>query len=87
MVEYDFILCTKYSFYLYIHNKNYSTKLPKPKSYLSPQFKSKKEKKKNAHWGFDFLVVVGGHYDEGSGPSDFFLSLTNTLSIPGLLFW
>ena len=36
MVEYGFTLCTKYTFYLYTQNKNYQTRLPKPKSHLSP---------------------------------------------------
>ena len=49
MVEYGFTLHTKYSLYLYTKKKkkrNYPTKLPKPKSYLSPYFKRKKEKRK-----------------------------------------
>ena len=37
----------------------YPTKLPKPKSYLSAQFKRKK-KKENTFRGFDILMVVGG---------------------------
>ena len=36
MVEYGFTLRTKYYLYLYTQNKNYPTKLPKPKSYLNP---------------------------------------------------
>ena len=44
MVKYDFTLYTKYSLYLDTQNKNYPTKLPKPKSYLSPNFKNKKKK-------------------------------------------
>ena len=36
MVEYGFILCTKYTFYLYTQNKNYPTRLSTPKLYLSP---------------------------------------------------
>ena len=36
MVKYGFTLRTKYSLYLYTQNKNYPTKLAKPKSYLVP---------------------------------------------------
>ena len=42
---------------LYNQNKNYPTKLPKPKSYLSPEFK---KEKKITHRGFGVLMVVGG---------------------------
>ena len=36
MAEYGFTLHIKYSLYLYTQNKNYLTKLLKPKSYLNP---------------------------------------------------
>ena len=44
MIEYDFTLHTKYSFFLYAQNKNYPIKLLKPKSFLSSKLKKKKKK-------------------------------------------
>ena len=45
MVEYDFTLRAHqiFSLYLYTQNKNYPTKLPKPKLYLTPNLKRKKK--------------------------------------------
>ena len=71
MVKYDFTLYTKYSLYLDTQNKNYPTKLPKPKSYLSPNLK----KKKITGRGFGVLMVVGGLYNKGGDPLNFSFSL------------
>ena len=51
--------------------KNYPIKLPKPKSYLSPYLK----KKKNTRRGSDVLMVVEGQYNGGGDSSNSSFSL------------
>ena len=77
MIEYDFTLRTKYSFFLYAQNKNYPIKLLKPKSFLSSQLK--KKKKNSTYRGLGSLMVVGDVYDGGGGLLDSSFSLLQIL--------
>ena len=60
-----------FSNYIPKKKKNYPIKLPKPKSYLSPYLK----KKKNTRRGSDVLMVVEGQYNGGGDSSNSSFSL------------